>query len=79
MIRREYRTRFEAASAKRRAVNEADAAGEVCDSMAVRTALIERLHKGELTLDQVQTELKRIKREGKKKGMLTRAQVFSRG
>lgn len=47
--------------------------------MAVRTALIERLHKGELTLDQVQTELKRIKREGKKKGMLTRAQVFSRG
>ena len=73
------RTRFEADLDKHRAVREADAAGTIADSNAVRVALIERMYKGELTLDQVQGELKRIKRDAKKNGQLTRQQVFSRG
>ncbi len=72
------RTRFEASFDKHRAVDKAEAAGEVSDSMAVRMVLIERMNKGELTLAQVGGELKRIKREGKRQGKLTRAQVFSR-
>ena len=75
---REPRDRFTASLQKRRSVNEADAAGQVCDSMEVRMALIARMNAGELTLEQVQAELKRIKREGKKQGVPTRAQVFSR-
>ena len=37
-------------------------AATVADSMDVRIALIERMDAGELTLEQVQAELKRIKR-----------------
>ena len=73
------RTRFEASMDKRAALKQGEADGIVADSMEVRLALIERMNKGELTLDQVQSELKRIKREGKKQGLLTRAQAFSRG
>jgi hypothetical protein len=73
------RTRFEAAMDKRDAVNKADAAGQVADSKEVRTALIQRMHAGELTLEQVQAELARIKRDAKKNGLLTRSQAFSRG
>ena len=75
----ERRTAFEAAIDKRRAVNEAEASGVLCDSMEVRLALIKRMKDGELTLEQMQAELKRIKRDGKKAGKLARAQVFSRG
>jgi hypothetical protein len=73
------RTRFEAGLAKSRELKRADAAGEVADSMEVRMALIARMHAGELTLEQVQAELKRIKRDAKKNGKVTRAQAFSRG
>lgn len=73
------RTRFEAAMDKRDAVNKADAAGLVADSKEVRMKLIERMHAGELTLTQVQDELKRIKRNAKKNGLITRSQAFSRG
>lgn len=57
----------------------AEERGEVADSMAVRLALIERMHAGELTLEQVQAELARIKRGAKKAGKITRAQAYSRG
>lgn len=72
------RTRFEANLDKRRAVDAADAAGEVADSMAVRTALMERVDSGEITLEQAQAELKRIKRGAKAAGKMTRSQVFNR-
>lgn len=55
---------------KRAAVNKADAAGQVADSKEVRMALIQRMHAGELTLEQVQAELARIKRDAKKNGLL---------
>jgi hypothetical protein len=75
----ERRTRFEAASDKRRAVNEAEANGQVADSMDVRRALMVRVYAKEITLLEAQEELKKIKRAAKKNGMVTRSQAFSRG
>lgn len=72
------RTRFEASLQKRRAVETADAAGECCDSIDVRTKIWDRVKSGEITLIQAQDELKAIKRQGRREGKLTRAQVFSR-
>jgi hypothetical protein len=73
------RTRWEASFDKRRALNQAEDAGLVADSMDVRMKLIERMKKGELTLEEVQAELKKIKRNAKKNGLVTRSQAFSRG
>jgi hypothetical protein len=56
-----------------------EAAGEVADSMEVRAALIKRMETGELTLEQVQAEIKRIKRGAKKNGQVTRSQAYMRG
>ena len=61
------------------AVRDAEARGEVSDSVEVRTSLINRLDAGELTLAQVKAELKRIKRCAKRSGKITRAQAFIRG
>jgi len=72
------RTRIEASLDKRRAVDLADAANSVCDTMEVRLKLMERVENGEITLTHAQDELKAIKRQGKREGKLTRAQVFSR-
>lgn len=55
---------------------KAEADGRVADSMDVRLKLVERMNAGELTLEQVQAELKRIKREAKKNGQITRAQAY---
>ena len=62
---------------KRDAVRRAEAEGIVADSLDVRKALLERMHAGELTLDEVKDELERIKRQGRKSGMITRAQAYS--
>lgn len=75
----ESRTRFEAAIDKRNAVKDAEAYGQVADSLDVRKALMERVHSGEITLAQAQAELKKIKSGAKKAGKITRAQAFSRG
>lgn len=64
---------------KFQAQRDAEAAGQVADSMAVRLALITRMHAGELTLDEMKAELSRIKRGAKKAGKITRDQAFSRG
>jgi hypothetical protein len=73
------RTRWEASLDKRNELKRAEESGEVADSMDVRMALINRMNAGELTLDQVQSELKKIKRNAKKNGLVTRSQAFSRG
>lgn len=73
------RTRFEASIDKRAAVNRAEAAGEIADSREVRLELIRRMKAGELTLEQMQAELARIKRGAAKAGKVTRAQAFNRG
>jgi hypothetical protein len=61
---------------KREAVKAAEAEGKVADSMEYRLALMERVHKGEITLEQAQSELKKVKRNAKKNGMTTRNSVF---
>lgn len=73
------RTRFEASIEKRAAVKDAEASGQVADSMDVRRALIDRMHKGEITLAEAQAQLKKIQSGAKRAGLLTRAQAFSRG
>lgn len=59
------------------ALRKAEAAGIVADNMDVRKALMARFRSGELTLEQVQSELKRIKRNASKQGKIIRNQAFS--
>ncbi len=73
------RTPYEAAREKRAAVKTADASGEIADSMEVRMALMKRVRLGEITLEDAQAELKRIKRNAKKNGKVTRAQAWRHG
>jgi hypothetical protein len=73
------RTRWEAQFEKRQAVAKAEADGVLADSTEYRTKLVERVHAGEITLEQAQAELKKVKRDAKKNGLLTRSQAFSRG
>lgn len=61
---------------KSAAVRAAEAAGAVADSMDVRIALIARMDAGELTLAQVQAELRRIKRAAARAGKTTRAKAY---
>lgn len=61
------------------AVREAESAGQVADSIEVRKALIARMNTGELTLEEVQAELKTIQRSAKKSGQITRAQAYREG
>lgn len=73
------RTRWEAAFDKRKEVNRAEASGQIADSMEYRTKLMERVHAGELTLAEAQDELKKVKRNAKKNGLVTRSQAYNRG
>ena len=75
----EHRTRFEASMDKKQAMREADASGQVADSMAVRMALMDRVDSGEISLEQAQSELAKIKRNAKNNGKVTRAQAYARG
>lgn len=61
------------------AVKGAEADGKVADSMDVRLGLIAKMDAGEMTLEQVQAELKRIKRNAGKNGQITRARAYQRG
>jgi hypothetical protein len=73
------RDRWQAGQDKRAAVNAAEAAGEVADSMSVRAVLVERMKSGEITHEQALAELKRIKRGAKAAGKTTRARAWRAG
>ena len=73
------RTRFEASLEKRSNVKECEKSGVIADSTDVRMALIEQVRSGEKTLAEVQSELKKIQRNAKKNGKLTRSQAFNQG
>lgn len=60
---------------KRANEQDADAKGLIADSMDVRKALMQKFHSGECTLEEVQAELSRIKRNAKKNGQVTRNQA----
>ncbi len=61
------------------ALQQAEASGQVADSMDVRKALMSRVSSGEITLEQAQAELENIKRGAKKAGRVTRNQAFLAG
>ncbi len=63
---------------KSEALEAADAAGEIADSMEVRAKLIAQMQSGEKTLAEIQAELEAIKRSAKKSGKLTRTQMWNR-
>ncbi len=55
---------------------EAEAQGRVADSMEIRLALLAKVDSGEMTLEEIQEELKRIQRSARKAGKITRAQAY---
>lgn len=75
------RSRFDAGLEKNRALRDAEASGELADSLAVRADLIRRLASGEFGsgqagLEAMQRELAAIKRAAKRNGLKTRSQVW---
>lgn len=64
------------ANDRRHWVDEAEKAGVVADSMEVRKALMTLVKAGEITLTEVQKELRKIKRNAKANGKVTRNQAF---
>ena len=62
---------------RRDAQKQAEADGKVADSMDVRLALMDRFHKGEITLEEAQAQLKKIKSAAKRNGQITRNQAFT--
>lgn len=70
---------FWTAERKKDALRNAEAGGQVADSLDVRLALMQRVEKGEITLEAAQTELKKIKRGAKAAGKVTRSQAFRQG
>ena len=61
---------------KRVAMQIAEEQGLVADSSELRASLVAKVHAGEMTIEQVQAELRRVKREAKKSGMKTRDQIW---
>jgi hypothetical protein len=70
---------FESVLRKRTAIQQAEKEGSIADSQEVRTELMRKLSSGEMTLAEVQAELKKIKCGAKKAGKITRSQAWSRG
>lgn len=75
----ERRDRFQARMDKRASLKQGEEDGIVADSLDVRRALMDKVNSGECTLEEVQAELKKIKRNAKKNGQITRTQAFNRG
>ncbi|OTA18149.1 hypothetical protein Xbed_03220 [Xenorhabdus beddingii] len=73
------RTRFDAALDKRAHIKKCESDGNIADSTEVRMALMSRVKRGEITLEQAQAELKKIQRTAKKNGMKTRSQAWNEG
>ncbi|UVL16104.1 hypothetical protein LOY27_09690 [Pseudomonas atacamensis] len=61
---------------KRVALQVAEEQGIVADSSELRASLVAKIHSGEMTIDQVQAELRKVKREAKKNGLKTREQIW---
>jgi hypothetical protein len=73
------RDRYTAGIEKRIHVKSCEERGEIADSQAARIELLKRVKSGELTLDEMQAELKSIKRDAKKNGQKTKAKAWSEG
>ena len=67
---------FWKAQDRKQDMRQAEAAGRVADSMEVRIALMERVHRGEITLEAAQAEIARIKKGANAAGKVTRNQAY---
>ena len=76
---RQRRDWYERVRDKAEAVRGAEAAGQVADSMDVRRQLLDRVNRGEISLEQAQAELAKIKRGTAATGQTTRSQAWRRG
>ena len=70
------RNKFDATTEKRTAIREAEAKGQVADSLDVRGDLIARMEAGEFDLAECQQRLALIKRTAKHNGLKTRNQIW---
>ena len=61
---------------KRVALQIAEEQGVVADSTEFRQVLVAKLQSGDMTLSQVQEELRKVKRDAKRNGKKTRAQIW---
>lgn len=61
---------------KRAALTAAEEKGEVADSQEFRFELMARVHAGEISIEEAQSELRKVKRNAKKNGQKTRSQVW---
>lgn len=73
------RNAFDAAMDKRAHVKDCEKSGQVADSMDARMKLMDRVHSGEISLEDAQKELAQIKRSAKKNGLITRSQAYRKG
>ncbi|MBE9509099.1 MAG: hypothetical protein IMY86_13765 [Chloroflexi bacterium] len=71
MMKRQPMDRWDRYVARRRATMDRLNDPKTADNMQVRKELLKRMDAGELTLAQVQAELKRIQREARKRGEST--------
>ncbi len=62
---------------RREAQKQLEEEGKVADSMEVRRALMKKVHSGEITLEEAQAQLARIKRNASKSGKITRNQAYT--
>ena len=70
---------FDTRLRKKRAVERAEAAGELADTVDVRRALLVRVRAEEITLKKAQAELRKIQRNAARDGNITLAQAWTHG
>lgn len=58
-------------------IKQAEQEGRVVDNIDYRKSLMERVNKGEITLEEAQAELKRVKRSAVANGKITRNQAWN--
>ncbi|MDD1016887.1 hypothetical protein [Pseudomonas rubra] len=61
---------------KRVALQIAEEQGLVADCTELRQTLVAKLKSGEMTIEQVQAELRKVKHDAKKNGKKTRSQIW---
>jgi hypothetical protein len=67
--------RFWKIQTQKAALKQAEGEGRVADNIEHRKRLMQRVHDGEITLEQAQAELKVVKRTASKNGQVTRSQA----
>jgi hypothetical protein len=67
---------FERSIEAKRELKKAEADGLVADNLDVRKALLAQVEDGKITLVEAQAQLKKIKRQAKAQGKLTRNSFF---